>query len=243
MTIESRVRQFTRRALMTDFERGVLDDLALLNKRTEALETQEFLQPGTGGALVPVGDVLLTGSGSTLDIATSIAATGAHILIIYSVQTSGGLDGTGVRMHMQFNGNSSSVYHYYNRLEFNSQQNLQGFADIAGATFIDVGRVSGRDTVSPNVVLHRAAGFILIPDYANTTLWKTVVFGDFLRTTKRDSPSASDPDLTGINGGGGWENTAAITSIKMITSSDTFGVDSRWTTYLMNGLPGGTTSP
>ena len=208
--------------------------LADLEEQAERLESLEYgtLAFPSGGGLSPICDVVLAATALTVTLCplAPIPSAFRHLLIVHSVQ-SGPASNALQLMGLQFNGDTATNYHYYRRQESVGPANAEASAGTSTAAFIRVGDTSGVDSPA-GIVEHFNAGFIFIPDYADSTndKWKSLVYGCFLRSALIDAAGGL---ISYQAGGGGWENTAAITSITVMGAgvATVFQIGSRWTLY------------
>jgi hypothetical protein len=185
-----------RREPLSDFERGVLDELTRHNTRLENLETQEFLTP-LGGTLGHIETI--TGNQTTYDF-QNIPAGYRHLKLIYSLRTERNAlnDTLQIEVNGATSGYDSMRWQISHSATLTTQESLSGIAlfpcFIAG------------DTAPSNEF---AGGEIIIPDYADTGKYKEIhAYGSVITGTTTG--------LVRLTGGlGVWKSTAAINRLTL----------------------------
>lgn len=201
--IENRIRALTRRAQMTDFERGVLDEQLYQDERIEDLETQEFTQPTTGGKTLI--ERIIPGSVNSVTF-SSIPATFEHIEIIWRAKSDNVNEED--TLEVQFNGDTTSQYRDGNHQIAGPTSTIHtvGFRGLVDS--IQIGQITGEHpSLSDD---EHAFGIVNIPHYANVNTFKMLfaTSGGFVVSRAGMRHTLSD---------GQWEEsvTAAIDTIKV----------------------------
>lgn len=157
-----------RRKSLSDFERGVIDDILRLNDRMDDLEAQEFLTPGFG--LTKLQEKTGASAGYSF---TGISGSHGHLLMIAYLRS----DRAAVsndNLELIFNGDTGSNYEWVHMRWSHDTGAVGGNEFSQGASadsHIEVGFIEAAaapsDVFSPN--------WILIPNYANATDHKNCI--------------------------------------------------------------------
>ena len=175
MTIEGGLRDFVRRRLLSDFERGILDDLRVLDERVEELETQEFTQPGVTGGYTLIEEKSPTG-GSSVTF-SSIPSTFRHLELWAIAQAEKDPAGEGWTVGMRINGNTTAAnYHQTTHFYVDSRGGSGDLHTLAGVAVVDyIHWLVAPDPGDADIANEEFGfGIAKFPYYASTVAWKGV---------------------------------------------------------------------
>jgi hypothetical protein len=210
MSNQGGLRSMVRRRLLSDFERGVLDDMRLMDERIEELETQEFVQPANLGGYTLIEEK--TPSAVNSVTFSSIPATFRHLRLYWTVQVDGTIGN--YSMLMQFNSDTASNYHQSGHTVLKALGAGADMHGISGSlnTRIEIASVPGEGNAD-NDANEFAYGLLDLPYYAEAK-WKGMLAtnGTFFGTT-RDNVRIQSTSAR-------WKGTAAINTIKLYTVPD-----------------------
>lgn len=155
---------------------------------------------------IPGGSITLGSAASSVTF-SSIAGTFTDLVIVVQAAVTAG----SIALRMQFNSDTAANY---------SSTLLTGNGTAAsslrstGSTFIKIDENTGMNTT-----LGQGLNLINVMNYANATTFKTILA----------RPNRADLGVDAVVGL--WRNTAAITSITLLTSSSTFTAGSTFNLY------------
>ena len=155
------------------------------------------------------------GGASNIDF-TSIPNTYTDLAVVYSLR--GTNNNTTGYVNINFNNSTSS---YSNRAIFGNSSTVQAYA-YTTLSYLWGGLHQG-NSATANVF---GNGQIYIPQYADSTLAKTILIDQ----VSENNSTSSDSVFTLINGGL-WNNTSAITSVKLTNDTSNWGQYSTATLY------------
>ncbi len=213
MSNQGGLRGMVRRRLLSDFERGVLDDIRQLDERIEDLERQEFSTPDFlgGGGLTLIETQTKTSAEAHFDFA-SISQAFRHLLLLTNTRgDTGALDATS--FGLQYNGDATSGD--YNTRVWHTGDPLLWATSVLVAVMV----MHPLDAALPSD--NWGTGMVVIPHYVTTDKNKST-FGFGHVSTGTDS---FDRILS--YSGGQWQSADAndaITDIR-VTDSAASGID------------------
>jgi hypothetical protein len=144
---------------------------------------------------------ITVGSGGAANIDfTSIPQTYTDLMVVHSMR--GANSGTISTVDVTFNNSTSG---YNNRSIFGTSTGVQPYAYL-NLQYLWGGYYQGNGTTANTF----GNGQIYIPNYANSTLAKTILIDQ----VSENNSTSENAVFTTINGGL-WNNTAAITSVKL----------------------------
>lgn len=170
------------------------------------------------GAFVKIDDQLLGSDAASVTIPASgtIPQTYRHLLlVVYGRNTNAVADDY---VYIQFNGDTGANYDYQHAIVANS---TPGNTAVMLDTRIRIGDLAGASS-SRSTQPGMAKAFI--PHYAGSTFEKIVKAEGFATYS-----TSSGVDV--MQNGGGWRNTAAITSITVLPATNNFKAGSLFTLY------------
>ena len=228
MSIPGGLRGMARRHLLSDFERGILDDLRLLDERVEGLETSEYAQPGApgaaGGGLTLIEEILPTGLNLTF---SSIPNTYRHLRLVWIAHKDATTAGETIKL--QLNGDTASSYMHtgHRAIKGSLSTELHDLSSSNGLTAsIPIG-----DVATDNADFdagHAGNGIVFFPYYASDDFYKNVL-------TQHGSYVPSRNGFRHRLVTGNWENTDQITSIFIDgAASSNFTTGSSFSLYGIN---------
>jgi hypothetical protein len=145
------------------------------------------------------------------------------------VSTHDTYDTTYDQIYIRFNGDTGSNYWYHYAEGYGSSENTSyGGATTAGRCSQSIGSWDGSDPGIPTS--YYSSGIVTILDYANANKNTTV---NGLSGLSYDTPSASARNSVWM-GSSVWDNTAAITSITLLTTLGS-GVFARGSVFNLYG--------
>jgi hypothetical protein len=202
-------------------------------KEIERLKTLEFGTVAFPSGFGMICDVKLTAITDSITLCpVPIPDNFRHLLIIYSVKVARSFAVGNIPQRLQFNGDTATNYHYFSLFASSGPTIGDDVAGLGSADHIRIGYSSPMDTDDPpGIEDHFSAGYVFIPDYADDDKWKSLVFGNFHRTSVPVGPAPSG-FIRYHAGGGAWEDAANIVeSIRIFSPVLDFQVGSRWTLY------------
>ena len=154
-----------------------------------------------GATYFPIATTTLGSATGTVTF-SSIASTYTDLIVVYA--TSASADTVN---YLRFNGDSGSNYSY---------TLLYGDGTTAGSS-----RASNTTNIQDPFTMSSAitSNIIQIMNYSNSTTYKTALIR---------SGAANNSTVASV---GLWRNTAAITSVSLVTASGTFNTGSTFTIY------------
>lgn len=206
--------------------------------RVARLETMEFQTAGFGGGLALICDVTVSVATASITLCTTPATIPSNfrdLLILYKAQASA-VFGAGLvtPLRLQFNGDTTTSYNYYNRVERAGPLDTEESSPSANTSdHIRVGEANGIDTAAPSHTGMFSSGYVWIPDYAYTDddKFNCLVFGNWHR---RPVGIGFGGELEYQAGGGCYFEAGALTSIRLfLTGGFTIQPDSRFTLYAL----------
>jgi hypothetical protein len=165
-----------------------------------------------------------TGTGSNTEITfSSIPSTYKH-LQIRSIYRDTKAATTRQSLYLEFNGSAGTNYSVHNLRGSGSAVTAGGFANYP---FVTIECAGAGDSTTANVF---GASIIDIHDYAVTTKNKTVRYFSGINDN-----TTTDGNQGVVIGSGAWNQTAAITSIKIICGDTAFVSGSTFSLYGIKG--------